>query len=112
VSPGVGAAKRWSTFVRNHAHAVLACDFFVAITVGFPVLYVFVVFDSWCTTAMRSTRTTGVPIAGTDDLAQKAEDRRSGDLAHLISTDVGQARTYLLNQSIVRCQARSAAALL
>jgi putative transposase len=31
--------------MRNHAHAVLACDFFTTITVGFRVLYVFVVLD-------------------------------------------------------------------
>jgi putative transposase len=33
----------WSTFVRNHARAVLACDFFVAVTVRFRVVDVFVV---------------------------------------------------------------------
>jgi putative transposase len=38
-------AQRWSTFVRNHAHAVLACDFFVTITVDFRVIYVFVVLE-------------------------------------------------------------------
>ena len=38
-------ALRWATFVRNHAHAVLACDFFTTITVHFRVLYVFVVLD-------------------------------------------------------------------
>jgi putative transposase len=31
--------------VRNHAHAVLACDFFVAITASFRVIYVFVVLE-------------------------------------------------------------------
>jgi putative transposase len=31
--------------VRNHASAVLACDFFVAITATFRVLYVFVALD-------------------------------------------------------------------
>jgi hypothetical protein len=31
--------------VRNHASAVLACDFFVTITATFRVLYVFVVLD-------------------------------------------------------------------
>jgi putative transposase len=35
----------WSTFVRNHASAVLACDFFVAITASFRVVYVFVVLE-------------------------------------------------------------------
>jgi hypothetical protein len=31
--------------VRNHADAMLACDFFVSITAGFRTLYVFVVPD-------------------------------------------------------------------
>jgi putative transposase len=38
-------ALRWATFVRNHAHAVLACDFFTTITVRFRILYVFVLLD-------------------------------------------------------------------
>jgi putative transposase len=32
-------------FARNHAHAVVACDFFTAVTVGFRVLYVFGVLE-------------------------------------------------------------------
>src|SRR5262245_17343938 len=39
---GIGS-QAWSTFVRNHARAMLACDFFVAITATFRVMYVFVV---------------------------------------------------------------------
>jgi hypothetical protein len=38
-------SQGWSTFVRNHAHAVLACDFCVAITASFRVVYVFVVLE-------------------------------------------------------------------
>ena len=38
-------SQRWSTFVRNHAQAVLACDFCVAITASFQLLYVFVVLE-------------------------------------------------------------------
>jgi len=38
-------SQLWSTFVRNHASAVLACDFFVAITASFRVVYVFVVLE-------------------------------------------------------------------
>jgi hypothetical protein len=37
--------QRWSTFLRNHAKAILACDFFVAVTVTFRMLYVFVVIE-------------------------------------------------------------------
>jgi len=35
--------QRWSTFLKNHAKAILACDFFVAVTATFRMLYVFVV---------------------------------------------------------------------
>ena len=46
VSPRRGVrSQTWSTFVRNHASAVIACDFFVTITATFRVLYVFVVLD-------------------------------------------------------------------
>ncbi len=38
-------SQRWSTFVRNHASAVLACDFFVVVTATFRVYYVFVVLE-------------------------------------------------------------------
>jgi putative transposase len=37
--------QRWSTFLKNHAKAVLACDFFVAITATFRLLFVFVVIE-------------------------------------------------------------------
>ena len=37
--------QRWSTFLRNHATAILACDFFVAVTATFRMLYVFVVIE-------------------------------------------------------------------
>jgi putative transposase len=32
--------QTWTTFVKNHAHVTLACDFFVTITATFRVLYV------------------------------------------------------------------------
>ncbi len=35
--------QRWSTFVRNHAAAILACDFCVVVTATFRLLYVLVV---------------------------------------------------------------------
>ena len=38
-------SQTWSTFVRNHAREVLACDFFVTVTARFRLLYVFVVLD-------------------------------------------------------------------
>ena len=35
--------QRWSTFLRNHARGIVACDFFVAVTATFRQIYVFVV---------------------------------------------------------------------
>jgi hypothetical protein len=26
--------QRWSNFLRNHAHVIVACDFFVSLTMG------------------------------------------------------------------------------
>jgi hypothetical protein len=36
------------TSVRNHAQAMLACDFFVAVTARFRVLYVSVIMEVRC----------------------------------------------------------------
>lgn len=36
---------RWSTFLSNHAKAMVACDFFVTVTATFRLLYVFVVIE-------------------------------------------------------------------
>jgi transposase InsO family protein len=35
----------WSTFVRNHAQAIVACDFCVVVTATFRFLYVFVLME-------------------------------------------------------------------
>ena len=35
--------QRWATFLRNHADAIVACDFFVAVTATFRLPYVFVI---------------------------------------------------------------------
>jgi putative transposase len=37
--------QRWITFVRNHAKAIVACDFFVVVTANFRILYVFVIMQ-------------------------------------------------------------------
>jgi putative transposase len=44
VGPGT-RTQTWSTFVRNHARDVLACDFFVTVTARFRLLYVFIVLE-------------------------------------------------------------------
>jgi putative transposase len=40
--PRRSSGQRWSIFVRNHAKAIVACDFFISVTATFQVLYVFV----------------------------------------------------------------------
>ncbi len=39
------SSHRWTAFVRNHAQAILACDFFTTVTASFRVLYVFVTME-------------------------------------------------------------------
>jgi hypothetical protein len=46
IGPGGGRTDQcWATFVRNQAKAIVACDFFVSITVTFRLLYVFVAIE-------------------------------------------------------------------
>jgi hypothetical protein len=45
VSRAAARDQRWSTFLKNHATAILACDFFVAVTATFGLLYVFIVIE-------------------------------------------------------------------
>ncbi len=48
-SPPRGArrpsSQHWKTFIHNHAEFLVACDFLVAVTARFRVLYVFVVME-------------------------------------------------------------------
>jgi transposase InsO family protein len=44
-NPRGSSGQRWTTFVRNHAQAIVACDFFVSITASFRLLYVFVAVE-------------------------------------------------------------------
>jgi hypothetical protein len=36
---------RWSTFLRLHAQGIIACDYFVAVTATFRLLYAFFVIE-------------------------------------------------------------------
>jgi transposase InsO family protein len=37
--------QRWMTFLRNHAKAIIACDFFVVVTATFQLVYVFFIME-------------------------------------------------------------------
>ena len=43
--PNRTRSQRWMIFVRNHAKAIVACDFAVAVTLHFQILYVFLVME-------------------------------------------------------------------
>ena len=48
LNPGRGkhaTTQHWRTFVRNHAQAIVACDFCVVVTITFRLLYVFVLME-------------------------------------------------------------------
>jgi transposase InsO family protein len=72
-------SQAWSTFVRNHASAVLACDFFVAVTATFRVWYVFVVLEV-ATRRILHWNVTEHPTA--EWTAQQFRMLISGDEAH------------------------------
>src|SRR5213594_4424516 len=39
------SSQRWMTFVRNHAKAIIAADFFIAVTATFRLVYVLVIME-------------------------------------------------------------------
>jgi putative transposase len=54
--------QRWSTFLRNHAKAVVACDFFVAVMATFRLFYVLVLIEH-CSRRLVHFNTTQHPTA-------------------------------------------------
>jgi putative transposase len=56
------SSQRWRTFVRNHAKAIVACDFCVVVTATFRLLYVFVVMEC-ATRRILHANATGHPTA-------------------------------------------------
>jgi hypothetical protein len=81
---GPRGGQRWSTFLRNHAEAVIACDFFVAVTATFRMLYVFVVIEHE-TRRLRHVNVTANPTAdGTLQQLREAvgEEREHRYLIH------------------------------
>jgi putative transposase len=61
--PRGNSGQRWTTFVRNHPQAIVACDFFVSVTASFRVLYVFVAMEVGSRRILH-TNVTDHPTAG------------------------------------------------
>ena len=75
---GPGSQTR-TTFVQNHASLVLACDFFVTVTVGFRMLYIFVVLEVG-TRRILNWNVTDHPTA--EGTAQQFRMAVSGEQSH------------------------------
>jgi transposase InsO family protein len=56
------SSQRWTTFVRNHAQAIVACDFCVVVTATFRLIYVCVVMEH-ATRRIMHTHVTAHPTA-------------------------------------------------
>jgi putative transposase len=54
----IDPSQRWMSFVRNHANAVIACDFFVVVTAKFQLVYAFVVMEIGTRRIIHSNVTT------------------------------------------------------
>jgi hypothetical protein len=74
------SSQRWMTFVRNHAQAILACDFFTAVTISFRVLYVFVIMEVG-TRRITHFNVTAHPTAELDSSAVPGGNRGRGTAA-------------------------------
>jgi putative transposase len=57
--------QRWMTFVRNHAKAIVACDFFVVVTATFRILYVFVVMEGYSRDLDQAVEVMGMRVLRT-----------------------------------------------
>ena len=92
------ADQRWSTFVRNHAAAILAFDFCVVVTATFRLLYVLVVIEHQARRIVYCNVTTHPPAKWT--LQQLREAIPSDHRYRLLIHDRDAIFSPQLDQSI------------
>jgi putative transposase len=74
--------QRWSTFLRNHAQGIVACDFFVSVTATFRLFYVLVLIEHGSRRLLHFNTTQHPTAAWT--LQQLREALGYGDFRYLI----------------------------
>ncbi len=83
----------WATFVWNHAQAVLACDFCVAVAATFRVLYVFVALEVGtrrsCTSMSPATRRPPGPSSSSERSSPHRMPTASSSTTATVSTHPG-----------------------
>ena len=94
------ADQRWSTFLRNHAKAIVACDFLVSVTVTFRLLYVFVLIEHGSRRLLHFNMTQHPTAAWT--LQQLREGIGCGDGYRYLLHDRDSVFAQHLDESISR----------
>lgn len=89
--------QRWSTFLRNHAQEIVACDFFVSVTATFRLFYVFVLIEHGSRRLLHFNVTPHPTAAWT--LQQLREALGDGDFRYLLH-DCDSIFTRCLDESI------------
>ena len=90
--------QRWRSFVRNHARAMVACDFCIVVTATFRLLYVFVIMKH-ATCRLLHVNVTAHPTAHWT-LQQLREAIASDDHYRFLIHDRDRIFSVQLDQSI------------
>jgi putative transposase len=92
------SSQRWQTFVRNHARAIIACDFCLVVTATFRLLYVFVLMEQ-ATRRILHVNVTAHPTA--DWTLQQLREAISADHAYrFLLHDRDSIFSQALDQSV------------
>ena len=74
--------QRWATFLRNHGKAIIACDFLVAVTATFRLLYVFVLIHHGSRQLLHFNVTANPTAAWTPQQLREAIGFRWPSISH------------------------------